>query len=269
MSESENINKKINNLKNRYLKKAKETIEYSKAPFKPVEKTIKNLSEQAEIFKRQPKNEPKSIFSFLSRSKNKKNEKKNENRNSIITENLNLNVSDLGNIGDTLNLNVNAQLLLGKYITEKKKSTNNYKKILNNIIKRKNINLKLNHQLYNENEKNELKKLQNIIKTERYILDNMQENIKKLESKWFYSKTKNNKNKISNYKGKKNSTEKSIKEKVEQIKTIVKENDRKKLRNLMGMSKNEIKKHYEIIKTQHQNTVAGVKHMNWKALKTK
>lgn len=184
------------------------------------------------------------------------------------TNNGYMNLSYFNNVPSSDNtLDENSLILLRNYIKDKELNDNKIKNIISNIIKRENNNLSLNHELHNSNQKDELKKLQNYVKTERYILSDIEKKIKKLDSSnWLY-KSKSTKKKISNYKNNKTIKEKNIEKKVKKIKNIVEENGRKKFRNVVGITKNQSKEAYERIKADRQNIVKSVKPINFRALK--
>jgi hypothetical protein len=290
MSQSEKIKHLLGIVSNRK-KNAEKKIEdiRNKGPsLNALTNTVENTYHKSEAFKKKPKkSEPKSMFSlptFLTRSEN---EKKSESGNSYDTENINL--SDLGNFsnnGDTLNLNVNAQKLLAKYISEKKENTNNYNKILNSIIKRNNKNIHLNKSLNHKNLQDDLKRLQNIIKTERYILDDMQGKIDKLNKKSEnvdknliplkikFFKSKENKKKKSNYEQEKKLIE-NTKKIIEKTKKNIEENIESKLKEInvnLNLNKkqsfkemiakigteNERKKRIQQLKKNRQNILKHV-----------
>ena len=227
--------------------------------------TVENTFDKTQAFKKKPKktSEPKNMFSLPTFLTTSENEKKSESGNSNDTENMNLSDLDFSNNGDTLNSN--AIELLYNYIRDKKLNDNKTKKIINNIIEKNYENIHLSKSL-NHKKKNlqdDLKRLQNIIKTERYILDNMQENIKKIESKWI--KSKKNKNKIK----KTETIKKNIESKLKQISKTLNLNEKQSFKEMIPKyaTENERKKRIQQLKKNRQNIVKDVTPINFSALK--
>lgn len=210
------------------------------------------------FFKSSPKEEFHSVNS------------NNSNNLNNSTTSLTKNTSEINNTNEEVNL-VEDNEQLYKYTKENEELL---KKMYENINKIKNKNLYLNIKLKNENKQEDLKALQNYVKTQRVILKKINNNIKEsteIKKKYSFGKIfmkKEDKEKLSKLLTKKNKEgiELYVNNAVKKIKKIVHNNRRNKFHDMVenkvikktGKTSEE---RIEELKEKHHNKIKNIKPM--------
>jgi len=211
----------------------------------------------------------------------------NSNNSNNSTTSLTKNTSEINNTNEEVNL-VEDNKQLYKYTKENeevnlvedneqlykytKENEELLEKMYENINKIKNKNLYLNIKLKNENKQEDLKALQNYVKTQRIILKKINNNIKEsteIKKKYSFGKIfmkKENKEKLSKLLTKKNKEgiELYVNNAVKKIKKIVHNNRRSKFHNMVEnkvikTTGKTLEERIAELKEQHHNKIKNIK----------
>ena len=232
-------------------------------------------SNTKEVFKKTKKqNKITTPYTFFKSSKKEEfhpvilNNSNNSNNLNNSTTSLTKNTSEINNTNEEVNL-VEDNEQLYKYTKENEELL---EKMYENINKIKNKNLYLNIKLKNENKQEDLKALQNYVKTQRVILKKINNNIKEsteIKKKYSFGKIfmkKENKEKLSKLLTKKNKEgiELYVNNAVKKIKKIVHNNRRSKFHNMVEnkvikTTGKTLEERIAELKEQHHNKIKNIK----------